>query len=307
MQTAARFSSSSTPKRVLVGISNSITRAAFRSRGKSHTASVQTDPLKAQKGQKKIPKQERRALIEAFVENYRALNGGKFPSAYLVREGVGGSYYIVREIIQELEYNHKMAPLDKFKTAKPSGTVVKGDPSFADREKPQNSSSQGSVRYKEMIAEKMETDQDSLFKSDQIVEKVQFSNNARNISTEEPVDLVSTEDSIGSLNSSMTSTFTDSSQQNQHSSSLKLETVIETSHSSSEEAEHNRTKVSTSQEPNSPKGDELSGGRGVSESNELHSKQLSEHANEESSLPTTNIWGNLKSFANGIINLWKQK
>lgn len=40
--------------------------------------------------------------------SYRASNEGKFPSATSVRQQVGGSYYTVRELLQELEYNSRL-------------------------------------------------------------------------------------------------------------------------------------------------------------------------------------------------------
>lgn len=56
----------------------------------------------------KVSKAERRAKLEAFVDSYRALNGGKFPNITHAQQEVGGSYYFIRQIIQELEYNHKV-------------------------------------------------------------------------------------------------------------------------------------------------------------------------------------------------------
>jgi len=45
-----------------------------------------------------------------IIRRYRTLNAGKFPTVSHAQKQVGGSYYVVREIIQELEYNHKMSP-----------------------------------------------------------------------------------------------------------------------------------------------------------------------------------------------------
>lgn len=43
---------------------------------------------------------------------YRAMNGGKFPPAYAAMKEVGGGYYNVKKIVQEMQYNAKM-PVDK--------------------------------------------------------------------------------------------------------------------------------------------------------------------------------------------------
>jgi hypothetical protein len=39
---------------------------------------------------------------------YRSENAGKFPTVQHTKKEVGGGYYVVREIIQELEYKFKM-------------------------------------------------------------------------------------------------------------------------------------------------------------------------------------------------------
>ncbi|KAF3796192.1 hypothetical protein EJ110_NYTH03241 [Nymphaea thermarum] len=71
------------------------------------------DSSKPKKQGKRLPKQERRLLVEKFVHKYRASNNGKFPGVQLAKNEVGGSYYVIREIIQELEYEHKCLGVDK--------------------------------------------------------------------------------------------------------------------------------------------------------------------------------------------------
>jgi len=61
--------------------------------------------------------QERKALIVEFVENYRASNEGKFPTVTNTRQQIGGSYYTVRDVLQEMVYNHAKLPLDNPKPA----------------------------------------------------------------------------------------------------------------------------------------------------------------------------------------------
>ncbi|XP_062160049.1 uncharacterized protein LOC133867335 isoform X2 [Alnus glutinosa] len=46
---------------------------------------------------------------------YREMNAGKFPTATAAKKQLGGSYYIMKKIIQELEYNSKIPPLDSRK------------------------------------------------------------------------------------------------------------------------------------------------------------------------------------------------
>ena len=40
------------------------------------------------------------------------MNGGKFPTASFAVKQVGGSYYTVRKIIQELQYKSKLSSSD---------------------------------------------------------------------------------------------------------------------------------------------------------------------------------------------------
>ncbi|XP_066328050.1 uncharacterized protein [Miscanthus floridulus] len=109
---------------MIAGVSSATTRSCYRtSRGKAHAA-----PLPAQepppKGRKRISMQERRALIVEFVENYRASNEGKFPTIITnICDQIGGSFYTVRPVLQEMVYNHAKLPLDNPKTAPRQVTV----------------------------------------------------------------------------------------------------------------------------------------------------------------------------------------
>ncbi|XP_009621458.1 uncharacterized protein LOC107767393 isoform X2 [Nicotiana tabacum] len=89
-------------KRVVDGASNSV-------RGKSYAASTVPSDLAAVKRQRKrVSKDERKAMVEAFVNKYRAMNGGKFPPTKKAMKEVGGSYYTIKRLVQELQYNSKM-------------------------------------------------------------------------------------------------------------------------------------------------------------------------------------------------------
>ncbi|XP_020221406.1 uncharacterized protein LOC109804062 isoform X2 [Cajanus cajan] len=77
-------------------------------RGWSYAASVSSDEPDAQKGRKRVTRQERRAMVESFVNKYRAENAGKFPTISDTKKQAGGGYYVVREIVLELQYKSKM-------------------------------------------------------------------------------------------------------------------------------------------------------------------------------------------------------
>ncbi|KAA3483663.1 serrate RNA effector molecule-like protein isoform X1 [Gossypium australe] len=75
-------------------------------RGRSFAASLPS-PSDSPK-RKRVSKDERRDLIESFVNRYKSVNAGKFPSVTAVQKEVGGSYYVVRKVLQELEYKSKI-------------------------------------------------------------------------------------------------------------------------------------------------------------------------------------------------------
>ncbi|CAA0410609.1 putative exo-alpha-sialidase [Arabidopsis thaliana] len=65
------------------------------------------ESLTTSKIPKRLSKDDRRALVESFVNEYRATNAGRFPSLDATHKQVGGSYYIVRDIFQELKLKPK--------------------------------------------------------------------------------------------------------------------------------------------------------------------------------------------------------
>ncbi|KAL9224354.1 hypothetical protein vseg_000397 [Gypsophila vaccaria] len=57
------------------------------------------------KTRKRVPKAERKAMVLDYVNKYRMENAGKFPGAEDTMNQVGGSYYTIRAILQELKHN----------------------------------------------------------------------------------------------------------------------------------------------------------------------------------------------------------
>ncbi|GAB4842719.1 hypothetical protein Ancab_012694 [Ancistrocladus abbreviatus] len=76
------------------------------------SAVIASDVPKSDIRRKRVLKAERKAMLESFVNQYRVMNGGKFPPKSLVQKEVGGSYYVLRVMLQELEYNSKMTLVD---------------------------------------------------------------------------------------------------------------------------------------------------------------------------------------------------
>ncbi|KAH6838270.1 hypothetical protein C2S53_019124 [Perilla frutescens var. hirtella] len=56
-------------------------------------------------------KEERKSMVESFIQRYQTLNNGNFPSLNLTHKEVGGSFYTVREIVREIiQENRVLAP-----------------------------------------------------------------------------------------------------------------------------------------------------------------------------------------------------
>ncbi|KAI4374444.1 hypothetical protein MLD38_012437 [Melastoma candidum] len=68
------------------------------------STSVSTDIPSLLGRRRRISKEERHAMVESYVNEYRKRNNGKFPSAKDAMKHAGGGYYVVRKIVQELEY-----------------------------------------------------------------------------------------------------------------------------------------------------------------------------------------------------------
>ncbi|PIN10040.1 hypothetical protein CDL12_17375 [Handroanthus impetiginosus] len=63
-------------------------------------------------------KEERKIMVESFINKYRKLNNGNFPSLSLTQKEVGGSFYTVREIFREIIQENRVlasprVPLDE--------------------------------------------------------------------------------------------------------------------------------------------------------------------------------------------------
>ncbi|KAI3831194.1 hypothetical protein MKX03_033980 [Papaver bracteatum] len=70
-------------------------------------ASAPSGASKRESNCKRVPLDERRGMVEAFVENYKTLNGGKFPTVTEIRKQMGGSHYTIRRLVQELDHKSK--------------------------------------------------------------------------------------------------------------------------------------------------------------------------------------------------------
>ncbi|CAI9776343.1 unnamed protein product [Fraxinus pennsylvanica] len=99
------------PRQVYIETSSIGHSSIIKWRGRLFSASVPSDTNEVKKSRKKVSKDERRAMVENFVNKYKAMNAGKFPTAFKAMKEAGGSYYFIRQILQELEYNSKMSSM----------------------------------------------------------------------------------------------------------------------------------------------------------------------------------------------------
>ncbi|XVF09365.1 hypothetical protein REPUB_Repub07fG0086400 [Reevesia pubescens] len=97
-------------------------------RGRSYAASPsEAHSLK----RKKVSKDQRRALIQSFVSRYRSMNAGKFPPPSVAKKEVGGSYYVVKKVLQELEYESKLSSSNSSYENLSGKVINKEDKSFS--------------------------------------------------------------------------------------------------------------------------------------------------------------------------------
>ncbi|CAH9106405.1 unnamed protein product [Cuscuta epithymum] len=56
-------------------------------------------------------KEERKSMVETFIKKFQKSNNGRFPSLNLTHKEVGGSFYIIREIVREIiQENRVLGP-----------------------------------------------------------------------------------------------------------------------------------------------------------------------------------------------------
>ncbi|KAJ4907841.1 hydroxyproline-rich glycoprotein family protein [Raphanus sativus] len=93
----------------------------------------QTLPASTSKPSKRLSRDDRRLVVESFVSKYRAANAGKFPSLKATVREVGGGYYIVRDILQELKLRPNAPPVsqvpDEASSMKQDHTIESSHPS----------------------------------------------------------------------------------------------------------------------------------------------------------------------------------
>lgn len=276
----------------------------------------------------KLSKHERRAMVESFVNNYREMNGGKFPSATFAQKQVGGSYYTVRKIIQELQYNSKMSSTNKTPFIKHLAShsilvaeksyLLKGDALVSPcLEKPEDDKEEEAQKNHLLKEETDDVCHPCLEISEKLADdkkdKAQH-NDFDFVPAESHLLKEETEDVSNSC-LEISRDVEKEEAQGDHSGFAETENHLlvgeteEVLHPCLEKAEDNKEKQAVYEDL--PNVDGL-GSKGEQDQGSIeldkNVKDVSSRQTNDAEVPKkSSLWGNLKSFADGIINIWRKK
>lgn len=229
-----------------------IEASSFVNDGRSYATSAPSDAIQARKPKRRVTKNERKSMVENYVKNYRETNAGKFPTTTNAMKDTGGSYYTVRQILQELIHNSKQPTGDTKETSLKKSTTENDKISANIKERYEDSTFKSNGKQGQ---------QSSVLKEASINEKAsifQQTDKSEDVGTQ-------FHPSIGKPESSQLPDPENNINQENHKNKLQQES----------------TEVLGRESQKVPTGD----------------------AEPQTSL---SVWNNLKSFANGIINLWKR-
>ncbi|GAB2219595.1 hypothetical protein Droror1_Dr00007232 [Drosera rotundifolia] len=82
-----------------------------------------SDAAKGDRIRRRVTKDDRKSMVESYVNKYRLTNAGKFPTISDARKEVGGSHYTIRKIMQELQHNSKLNSEEHYKKKLLGGTA----------------------------------------------------------------------------------------------------------------------------------------------------------------------------------------
>ncbi|KAL3840403.1 hypothetical protein ACJIZ3_024994 [Penstemon smallii] len=295
-------------------------------RGRSFAATpVPSDTLpEERKAQRRVSKHERISMVENFVNKYRETNAGKFPTASMAQKEVGGSFYFLREIIQELKYNSQKSPTGTMDTTSMENGVIKKD------EISTHFGEVSQLKESDEVLEKAEYKlcsqttesigpRDDVQQNGSVLLSKLLKKESSLAEAGQPVSKAGTVDSIckslepkkGPLPSiSFEERLKD---EDQLSVSDKSKYVTSQSHHLTDELKgslHSDPQTSIKQETSEdkvkferlqPKAEPQQ-----SSESEISERELHKVPTEAASQQKSSMWQNLKSFANGIFNIWRR-
>ncbi|KAL2487651.1 uncharacterized protein Fot_41000 [Forsythia ovata] len=265
------------PRQVYIDTSSIGHKSIVKWRGRSFSASVPSDTPGVKKSRKRVSKDERKAMVETFVNKYKAMNAGKFPTISKARQETGGSYYVIRQILQELVYNSKTSSMD-----------TKDSSSMGNYTMKKNEMSTGF----EELSRSSVTSQDAQ-KTNEILVGEEFIN--RN---ESSIDAAQVSGNVSTFNADINEDcqiYNENLLENQNS------IYVATKHHQGVGPKDN-VKEETASEDMS-KFDGLKPKAKQQESSRELYKELSKDAESQGK---SSVWENLKSFANGFLGIWRK-
>ncbi|PIN25270.1 hypothetical protein CDL12_02006 [Handroanthus impetiginosus] len=270
---------------VLIETSSLVHESKIQCRARSYAASDPSDMPEARKTRRRISKDERKSMVENYVKKYREMNAGKFPNVSDAKKDVGGSYYVVRQILQELQYNSKMSSKD-------TGDVTSSDKSSVKKDEisinSQEVSDTRELRNINVPISKVDIG-DSSSKSYKTKEESQSSISVKASLNDETQFLSSVSDKLKDVGtqSHRLSDEPESSRHFDSENNIKQETIHE-----------DKLKFDGFK----PKAGSQESAESEESGRELH-KVPTEDAEPQRK---SSVWQNLKSFASGILDAWRR-
>ncbi|XP_047967395.1 uncharacterized protein LOC125211578 isoform X2 [Salvia hispanica] len=281
------------------------------------SASAVTSALEDRKPRKRPSKDERRTMVETYVNEYRITNDGKFPTVSHTIKEVGGGYYTVRQIIQEMLYNSKQSSTDaKYVSIGKSSTketeIASNSKNEIDLTDIRNvrsttnnhdmicNSEEQSMYTKDNSAEKSATkihemicnsEEQSMYTRDVSLEKSTIKEDHILTKFEEVPQALELGEGTGPILKDVetSSSMAIKSKQDQFVSVENLD--YEKEHEIREENENSNASEHRA---------------GRQESSEISGRELDNMPHEYADQKKSSVWNNLKSFANGILSMWKK-
>lgn len=285
-----RGSARSTISTVFDEVAKAIHGANMQWRARSYAASVPSHMPKSHKAQKRVSKDDRRAMVESYVNKYRETHAGKFPSISDARKQVGGNYYFIRKIVQELEYKSKISssnsgnkkkelpivsePLVKVKNMSTGGAMSDMRTQCDPRAVPLNDVGDTSYRYLEV--------EGGLQTCEKMVSQ-EFGNPISPKHFQEHSDADGTQAA---------------------ESHMRKHETKNVSHPGLVEAENDQEKLSAFKRVMDADHSKHNEG---SPYLDKHEKDISSTHADGAELPKkSTVWGSLKSFADGLVSMWRK-
>ncbi|CAH1420374.1 unnamed protein product [Lactuca virosa] len=248
-------------------------------------------PFTSKSKSKRISIADRRELLESFVNKYRGMNSGKFPSPTSAQKEVGGGYYSIRKLLQEMEYNYKLSSLEKLSVTKET--------------KKQNKSEDTVIASPSQQVSNSQITMDQNLYEDAWLECVgNLDKNSKGLQPSTSKNITRDDDthSIATQSQERRRAECDEQLENDGKDKSPLENAkfgfegvdskVEQQHEHEHEHVHDGNVI-----------------RNIArETSETKKKEeLREKASSSSSSSSISIWGNLKSLASGFINIWKKQ